>query len=64
MYDKACLHAPSVVLSLGHPNVKASLLVGGSGRGSYCTGLLVGVVDSQLIKGNLQKIVGGEQSTI
>ena len=49
------LHTASIVLCLGHPDIKASLLTSGSHCGGYCTGLLDSAVDGQLIKGNLKK---------
>ena len=48
------LHTASIVLGLGHPDVKASLLISGSGCCNCSTGLLVGAVDGQLIKGDLR----------
>ena len=52
-YDQAYLHAAGIMLGLGHPDVKACLLISGSGR-CYCgTGLLVGAVDGELIKRDL-----------
>ena len=50
--SKACLHSAGVMLGLGHPDVKSSLLIGSCSR---CIGLLVGVVDSQLVKRDLRK---------
>jgi hypothetical protein len=52
-HDKTCLHTAGIVLGLGHPDVKASLLISGSGCCNCSTGLLVGAVDGQLIKRNL-----------
>ena len=49
---ETCLHAASIVLGLGHPNIKAGLLISGVG---CSTGLLVGIVDSQLVEGHLGK---------
>ena len=40
------------MLGLGHPDVKSSLLISSCSR---CIGLLVGVVDSQLVKRDLRK---------
>ena len=51
-YSKACLHAAGIMLGLGHPDIKSSLLIGSS---SCCIGLLVGVVDGQLVKCDLRK---------
>ena len=48
------LHAAGIVLGLGHPDVKASLLISGSGRCNCSTGLLVGAVDGQFIKSDLR----------
>ena len=45
----------SIQRSLGHLVAEASLLIGCSHCGSYCTGLLVGAVHSELIKGILRK---------
>ena len=52
-YSKACLHAAGIMLGLGHPDVKSSLLIGGSGRCNSSTGLLMGAVDGQLVKRDL-----------
>ena len=52
-YGKTCLHATSIMLGLGHPDVKSSLLISGSGCCNCSTGLLVGTVDGQLIKCDL-----------
>ena len=41
---KARLHSASIMLSLGHPDIKASLLICGSDCSRYCTGLLIGAV--------------------
>ena len=57
-HGKACLHAASIVLRLGHTDVKSSLLISGSGRCNCSTGLLVGTVDGQLIKRDLKQQVG------
>ena len=45
----------SIQRSLGHLVAEAGLLIGCSHCGSYCTGLLIGVVHSELIKGVLRK---------
>ena len=51
-YSNACLHATGIMLGLGHPDVKSRLLI----CSCNCRiGLLVGVVNSQLVKGNLRK---------
>ena len=75
-YDKQCkacsnarLHVTGIVLGLGHPDVKASLLISCSGCCNCSIGLLVGAVDSQLIKRDLRletmsvqlKIISGVQ---
>ena len=43
------------MLRLGHPDVKSSLLISCSSCCNCSTGLLVGAVDSQLVKRNLRK---------
>ncbi len=50
---KGRLHITSSQLSFGHLVAEAGLLIGCSHCGSHCTGLLVGVVHSELIKGIL-----------
>ena len=45
------------MLGLGHPDVKSSLLISGCCSCNRGTGLLVGAVDNQLIKCNLEKKV-------
>ena len=54
---QACLHAAGIVLGLGHSDVKSSLLISGIGCSA---GLLIGVVDSQLVEGNLGKRAGSK----
>ena len=51
----ACLHAAGIMLGLGHPNVKSSLLISGCGCCNRGIGLLVGAVNSQLVKCDLEK---------
>ena len=43
------------MLGLGHPNVKSSLLISGCGCCNRGIGLLVGAVNSQLVKCDLEK---------
>ena len=45
----------SIQRSLGHLVAEAGLLIGCSHCSSYCTGLLVGVIHGELIKGVLRK---------
>ena len=52
---KGGLHITSLQLSLGHLIAEAGLLIGCSHCSSYCTGLLVGVIHGELIKGVLRK---------
>ena len=47
------LHSAGIMLGLGHPDVKASLLISGSGCCNCSIGLLVGAVDGQFIKCDL-----------
>ena len=42
------------MLGFGHPNVKTSLLISGSGRCNSSAGLLMGAVNGQLIKCDLK----------
>ena len=49
------LHITSGQLCLGHLVAEAGLLISCSHCGGYCTGLLVGAVHGELIKGNLRK---------
>ena len=51
---KCRLHITSSQLRLGHLVAEAGLLIGCSHCGSHCTGLLVGAVHSELIKGILR----------
>ena len=63
------LHTAGIVLSLGHSDVEPSLLISSSGCCNCSIGLLVGAVDSQLIKRDLRletmsvqlKIISGVQ---
>ena len=51
---KGGLHITSGQLRLGHLVAEAGLLIGCSHCGSYCTGLLIGAVHSELVKGMLE----------
>ena len=53
MFGGNYLHAAGIVLRLGHPDVESSLLISSSGGCNCSIGLLVGAVDGQLIKRNL-----------
>ncbi len=55
---KLSLLVRSIKRSLGHLVAEAGFLIGRGHCGCYCTGLLVGAIDSQLIKGNLRTIAG------
>ena len=48
----------SIQRSLGHLVAEAGLLIGCSHCGSYCTGLLIGAVHSELVKSILRNGAG------
>ena len=57
MQGSTCLHAAGIVLGLGHPDIKSSLLISGSSCCNCSTGLLRSIVNSQLVEGDLKKEV-------